>query len=489
MSNAVFGAIDLGASSGRVMAGVFSEAGLELVEISRFANGPVEQDGKLFWNFNALFSAIKAGLLQLGDFAAAHNAKVISVGIDTWAVDYALIDADGKMLATPRHYRDERNHLGVGAVHAMVSQEDLYQENGLQFLPFNTLYQLAAEQLQNEDLLAAADKFLLIPDLIAYLLTGKQRAEVTNASTTGLLDVHTHQWNLGLCEKLRLSASLLPELIQPGEAYGLLRNPDIQHPALSETKIVAVASHDTASAVLAVPNLDADGAYLSSGTWSLIGVETDEPVLNDNASKANFTNELGVAAKTRFLKNLSGLWLIQESLRAWNESGNHVNVAELVEDARKVTTSARINVNDPEFAAPGNMPSRIQVHVSRNGGRAPQTPAEIARCIFESLADAYAISIAEIELATGRKVKRLNIVGGGSQNTLLSQLAADRCNLEVLAGPVEATAIGNLMAQAQNFYSTLGGFDLTKLSGQRAFINKNFAPMKYQPSKEPDGKN
>lgn len=488
MSNAVFGAIDLGASSGRVMAGVFSDDGLDLVEIARFPNGPIELDGKLFWDFNALFKAIKAGLLQLGEFAAARDANVISVGIDTWAVDYALIDADGHLLATPRHYRDERNLLGVGAVHGIVSQEELYQENGLQYLPFNTLYQLAAEQLQNAELLANAHKFLLIPDLIAFLLTGQQRAEVTNASTTGLLDVRSHKWNLELCNRLKISTSLLPELIQPGEVYGLLNNEEVAHPALAETKIVAVASHDTASAVLAVPNLDANGAYLSSGTWSLIGVETDAPVLNDNASKANFTNELGVASKTRFLKNLSGLWLIQESIRAWNEAGNHVSVIELVEDARKVSTDARINVNDPEFAAPGNMPSRIQVHVSRNGGKAPQTPAEIARCIFESLADAYAVAIGEIELATGRKVQRLNIVGGGSQNTLLSQLAADRCGIEVLAGPVEATAIGNLIAQAQNHYSSLGGFDLSNLSGQRAFINHNFAPKKYQPSKDSNGK-
>lgn len=488
MSGAIFGAIDLGASSGRVMAGVFSESGLELVEIARFPNGPVEKDGHLFWNFEALFSAIKAGLNQLGEYAAAHDSKVVSIGIDTWAVDYGLLDHEGKLLATPRHYRDERNLLGVSAVHALISQEDLYQENGLQFLPFNTLYQLAAEQLQNAELLKQAKTMLLIPDLIAFLLTGECRAEVTNVSTTGLLDVHSQKWNLELCKKLNIPIEMLSELIEPGETYGTLNNSDVNHPALSGTKIVAVASHDTASAVLAVPNLDEHGAYLSSGTWSLIGVEADAPVLNDNASKANFTNELGVNSKIRFLKNISGLWLIQESIRAWNESGNHLTVAELVEDARRSTTTARINVNDPEFATPGNMPAKVQVHVSRNGGIAPQTPADIARCIFESLADAYVKALAEIELATGRKVQKLNIVGGGSQNTLLSQLAADRCGVEVLAGPVEATAIGNLMAQAQNHFSTLGGFDLKTLSGQRAFINHNFAPTQYLPSKESNGK-
>lgn len=476
MSGAIFGAIDLGASSGRVMAGVFSDGGLELVEIARFPNGPVEKNGSLFWDFEALFKAIKAGLNQLGEYAAARESNVVSIGIDTWAVDYGLLDDSGNLLATPRHYRDERNLLGVSAVHGLVAQEDLYQENGLQFLPFNTLYQLAAEQLQNAELLQEAKTMLLIPDLIAFLLTGQKRAEVTNASTTGLLDVHSHKWNLELCRKLNISIEILPELIQPGETYGILNNSEVDHPALDGTKIVAVASHDTASAVLAVPYLSSDGAYLSSGTWSLIGVEAPSPFLNEKSSKANFTNELGVDSKTRFLKNLSGLWLIQESLRTWNDAGNYLTISELVEDARKVTTTARIDVNDPEFASPGNMPSRIQVHVKRNSGKSPQTPAEIARCIFESLADAYATAKEEIELATGRKIKKIHIVGGGSQNSLLSQLAADRCSVEVFAGPVEATAIGNLILQAG-----AAGILQNTVSDLRAFVARNFEVKKYSP--------
>jgi rhamnulokinase len=450
MTGKIYGAIDLGASSGRVIAGIFGPTGLELTEIARFANGPKDIDGSLYWDFDGLFESVVSGLLQLADFAEAKGLAVESIGIDTWAVDYGLISKQGGILAAPRHYRDERNLLGVSAVHGLVSQEQLYQENGLQFLPFNTVYQLAAEQLQNPELLAQTGKVLLIPDLIAFLLTGVMRAEVTNASTTGLLSANTQTWNKDLCARLGLDIALLPKLIEPGDIYGTLNLPKLNHPALNNAQVVAVATHDTASAIYSIAGLDEESAYLSSGTWSLLGVLLDEPNLTDAASKANFTNELGVDSKIRFLKNLSGLWLIQESLRTWNETGNHLTVAELLDDAKRTQTDARIDVNDPEFAAPGNIPARIQVHVSRNGGIPPQTPGEIARCIFESLADAYATAISELEQVTGRKINKMFVIGGGSQNDLLCQLTADRCGIQIFAGPVEATAIGNLLAQVKD---------------------------------------
>lgn len=458
------------------MAGVFSGESVELVEISRFDNTPVEKDGALFWNWDLLLAEIKAGLLKLADFAAARGARVSSIGIDSWAVDYALLDQNGQLLAMPRHYRDARNALGVAAVHDLVTQEKLFEQNGLQFLPFNTLYQLTAEQLQDPELFSRAKTILLIPDLIAYVLCGKLRAEVTNASTTGLLNVSTHTWNEDLSKLLGIPAGILPKLIQPGEVYGTLNNPDVSHEALVGTEIIAVASHDTASAVLAVPKLDADGAYLSSGTWSLIGIESDTPILSQSASKANFTNELGVNSMTRFLKNISGLWLIQECIRTWNESGQHLSVEQLIAEADGVTTQARVDVNDPEFTAPGNMPSRIQAHVARNGGIPPQTPAEITRCIFESLATAYAGVLAELESVTGRKILRLNIVGGGSQNSLLSQLAADYCGIEVVSGPVEATAIGNLTLQAAK-----AGLLTNSSSAIREFVALNFPVSRFSP--------
>ena len=459
----ILGAIDLGASSGRVIAGVLSDAGLELHEVARFPNGPLPKGNQLYWDFDALMAAIREGLDKLGDFAVARGTTVSSIGIDTWAVDYGLVDAEGNLVATPRHYRDERNLLGASVVHETISQSDLYRENGLQFQPFNTLYQLTAEQLQNPELLQSATSILLMSDLIAFLLTGVRRAEVTNASTTGLLGVSSHEWNTSLCEKLGIDTSLLPELIAPGESYGALIG--FEHDGLRDTVVKAVASHDTASAVLAVPKLDEHGAYLSSGTWSLIGAELISPVLTEASAQANFTNELGVNDTVRFLKNLSGLWLLQESLRTWG-----LKVEDVLEGAKFEITAARIDVTDPEFAAPGDMPSRIQVHVTRRGQIAPQTPAQITRCILESLADAYASAIRELEEITGRTINQLNIVGGGSQNELLNQLAADRCGIPVLAGPVEATAIGNLMAQ-------------TEIADKREFIAKTFQPKLFRPKK------
>jgi rhamnulokinase len=460
----ILGAIDLGASNGRVIAGVVSDSELELHELARFPNGPVATGSQLHWDFDALFTAIKDGLNQLGNFAAERGQTVKSIGIDTWAVDYGLVDDNGKLLAPPRHYRDERNLLGASVVHEVVPLEDLYQLNGLQYQPFNTMYQLTAEQLQNPELMQKAEKVLLIPDLIAFFLTGVKRAEVTNASTTGLLDVKTHQWNSELAEKIGIKTELLPQLIQPGDVYGPLVGFD--NPGLKGTEVVAVASHDTASAVLAVPKLDENGAYLSSGTWSLIGAEIDKPVLSEFSRRENFTNELGVNNTVRYLKNLSGLWLLQESQKVWQ-----LKIEDLLEGAEHVQTSARIDVNDGEFGAPGDMPSRIQVHVSRNGQEAPHTPAEITRVILESLADAYAAAIRGLEQFTGRKIKQLNIVGGGSQNRLLNQLAANRCGIPVVAGPVEATAIGNLMAQ-------------TNIANKREFIAKSFQPQLFQPQKD-----
>ncbi len=459
----ILGAIDLGASSGRVIAGVLSDAGLELHEVARFPNGPVTKGNQLYWDFDALMSAIREGLGKLGDFAVARGTTVKSIGIDTWAVDYGLVDAEGNLVAPPRHYRDERNLLGASVVHETISQAELYQENGLQYQPFNTLYQLTAEQLQNPELLQKATSVLLMPDLIAFLLTRVRRAEVTNASTTGLLGVKSRAWNTSLCNQLDIAISLLPELIQPGENYGPLVG--FENDGLRGTLVKAVASHDTASAVLAVPMLDENGAYLSSGTWSLIGSELQTPILSDASAQANYTNELGFNKTIRFLKNLSGLWLLQESLRTWG-----LKVEDVLEGAKYEITAARIDVTDPEFAAPGDMPSRIQVHVTRRGQIAPQTPAQITRCILESLADAYAAAIRELEELTGRTISQLNIVGGGSQNELLNQLAADRCGIPVLAGPVEATAIGNLMAQ-------------TEIADKREFIAKTFQPKLFRPKK------
>ncbi|MEY4018730.1 MAG: hypothetical protein RLZZ590_30 [Actinomycetota bacterium] len=462
--NGVFAAIDLGASSGRIVAGVFEGKSLELNEVARFRNGPIEVGGELHWDFDRVYQSILEGLIALGDFAASRGQKVVSIGIDTWAVDYGLIGEDGKLLATPRHYRDERNLLGADAVHALIEQSALYAINGLQFQPFNTVYQLAAEQLQRPDLFAKTKTLLLMPDLIGYLLTGVSRSESTNASTTGLIDVKTGTWSRDLLAGLGLGTNILPELIEPGEILGKLLPAQVSHPALEET-------------VVAVPKLHQGGAYLSSGTWSLIGVELDQPVLNEASARANFTNERGVNSSIRFLKNLAGLWLLQESQRTWAEQGYEPSINDLLADAAKVETSARIDVTDPEFSAPNDMPFRIQNAVARTGGKVPQTPAQITRCILESLADGYLVAIEELKEITGRAVDQLNIVGGGSQNALLNQLAADRTGIRVVAGPVEATAIGNLIVQA-----SAHGVVSADLAKQREFIAQSFKPQTFHPN-------
>jgi rhamnulokinase len=473
----IFAAIDLGASSGRIVAGIFENDRLELHEVTRFINGPVAVGDQLHWDFDRVFQSILDGLVALGEFAEARGQTVTSIGIDTWAVDYGLIGEDGNLLARPRHYRDERNLLGADAVHAIIAQGELYKLNGLQFQPFNTVYQLAAEQLQRPELFEQTSKLLLMPDLIGYLLTGIARCEITNASTTGLMDVASGTWSKTILERLGLNAEILPELIQPGEVLGRLRADRVLHPALANTVVTAVASHDTASAVVAVPELRAGGAYLSSGTWSLIGVELARPIYSDASSRANFTNELGVNSSVRFLKNLAGLWLLQESQRTWAEQGYAPNIVELLVDASRVETTARIDVTDPEFSAPDDMPYRIQSAVARTKQPVPQTPAQITRCILESLADGYRLAIEELENITGQSIDQINIVGGGSQNALLSQLAADRTGIKVVAGPVEATAIGNLVVQA-----SAHGVLPNDLAAQRKFVSRSFEPKTYSPN-------
>ncbi len=477
--SAIFAAIDLGASSGRVIAGVFSPAKVELHEIARFANGPVQIENSLHWDFDALWTAVKNGLERLGEFAEKRGLPVVSIGVDTWAVDYGLIGVNGELLAAPHHYRDERNLLGADAVHAIIEQPQLYAINGLQFQPFNTVYQLAAEALQSPELLGQASKVLLIPDLIGYLLTGVAKAEVTNASTTGLLDVRTHQWNLDLVGELGIDAALLPDLINPGEVLGSLKPGLLDHPAFATTKVVAIASHDTASAVLAVPKLAPGGAYLSSGTWSLIGAELKAPVLTEASARANFTNELGVDNRVRFLKNLTGLWLLSESIRTWTEFGDDLQIAELIDEAALVVSDSRIDVNDPEFSAPGNMPARISAHCQRRGLTVPHSRAQVTRCILDSLADGYVEAIDELERITETKINQLNIVGGGSQNELLCQLAANKTGLTVVAGPVEATAIGNLALQA-----SAAGLLPKNIEAIRAFVAANFEPKTFTPTSE-----
>ena len=462
-------AIDLGATSGRVMIGRVSDGMLELEAVVRFPNGPVRGDDGLHWDFSALFAHILDGLRE----AAHREPGLASAGIDSWAVDYGLI-ADGRLLAEPFHYRDERTARGVEKVHSQIPFEELYRRTGLQFLPFNTLYQYAAEPD-----LPRADVALLIPDLVAFLLTGVRAAERTNASTTGLVDVRTGEWDLELASRLGIPASILPTIVDPGTHLGRLTG-DAEDAVGTALDIVAVGSHDTASAIVAVPLSTPDAAYISCGTWGLVGVELDEPVVSDAAREANFTNEGGVDGRVRFLHNVTGLWLLSESVRTWEaEAGDRIDLPSLLADAASVDGDIPLfDASDPRLSAPGDMPARIAAVLREAGEPVPATRAAFARTIVESIAQAFAGALRTAGRLTGRDIDVVHIVGGGALNRLLCQATADRAGLPVLAGPVEATALGNVLVQARAH----GWFGTdASLETLRDAVVAAFPPERYEP--------
>ncbi|WGM20055.1 rhamnulokinase [Paenarthrobacter sp. OM7] len=472
--NAVFAAIDIGASSGRVMLGrVSPEAGVSLETIHRFPNGVIELDGGLHWDFDALFAEVLRGLAAAAAVARGNGERIVSIGIDTWAVDYGLVNDAGDLTSVPFSYRDERSRATVQRVHSTISPETLYATTGLQFLQFNTLYQLAAEP--NLDGVQA----LLIPDLIAFLLTGERRTEATNASTTGLFDAVGGEWATEFLEALGLPRNIFPELIQPGETVGTLLPGILEQTGLpADTTVVAVGSHDTASAVAAVPAEHEDFAYISSGTWSLVGVELDKPVLTESSRQANFTNERGVDGSIRYLRNVGGLWLLSECQRSWAAEGYTQALPALLDSAAALPAGGpQINADDPAFTAPDNMPDRIRAAVRNTGAVLPDRPAAVVRCIMDSLAAGYARTLADAERLTGRSTSVVHIVGGGSQNRLLCQLTADATGKPVIAGPVEATAQGNVLVQARAAGVVAGG-----LAGLRQLVVAGTSLERYEPA-------
>lgn len=466
-------AVDLGATSGRVMLGHVDGRGagtLELRPVARFQNRPARLASGLHWDLTGLYGDVLDGLGQ----ALRAEPDTASIGVDSWAVDYALLRGD-RMLGEPFHYRDDRTASGVDAVHAIVPFAELYRRNGLQFLPFNTLYQLAAER---DGCLDLADSVLLVPDLIAFQLTGARLSERTNASTTGLVGVETGEWDDELIGRLGLPASVFAPLVSPGESIGRLRSGVADElGAASGIEVVAVGSHDTASAVVAVPMRAESAAYISCGTWGLVGVELEQPVTSDAAREANFTNEGGVDGRARFLHNVMGLWLLSESVRQWEREGATVELSELLAAAASVTSPVSVfDANDPRFLAPGDLPGRIAEWCTEHGVAAPASPAEFARSIVESLAEAFAGAVRTASILSGVDVETIHIVGGGALNELLCQRTADRVGLPVLAGPVEATAIGNVLVQAR-----AQGFAGRDLESLRALVAAAFVPVRYEP--------
>ena len=444
---------------------------LALTEVNRFRNGAVRLPDGLYWDVLGLYQDILAGVRTATRQAAERGGRLAGLASDSWGVDHGLLDARGALLGNPRNYRDARTVPVIDVVHGKIDPARLYAISGLQFLPLNTVYQFAAEP----DL--AGRRALLIPDLFGY-----QAAEETNASTTGLLDARSGRWAPELIEALGLPAGLLPEIVAAGEVLAET-SPDVRGDLGLDDRsdnlpVSTVGSHDTASAVVGVPAAGPDFGYISCGTWGLVGVELDAPVLTDDSRRANFTNERGVDGTIRYLRNVMGLWLLSESIRTWNLHGLDVDLGDVLAAAAALPAGGpRIDPDDPMFLPPGNMPERI-VRASRERGEPLPSvaPEVVVRCILDSLAAAFAAAIADAERLSGHAVEVVHIVGGGSQNALLCQLTADACGRPLLAGPVEATALGNLLVQART-HGVLAG----DLAGLRARVRAAYHLRQYLP--------
>jgi rhamnulokinase len=459
-------AVDLGATSGRVMVGLVGPTTLRLDEVHRFSNGPVRAGGTLYWDVLGIYREVLVGLR-----AAGAQGRVDAVGIDSWAVDYGLLDHAGALLGNPVSHRDSRVDGIRERVVAEIGEERLYDVTGLQQLPFNTLYQLCAEGSR----LQAASTMLLLPDLLGYWLTGSIGAERTNASTTQLYDVRRREWAPDLAARVGVPAPILPPLRDPGTVIGTLLAGVADEAGLpASTPVVAVGSHDTASAVVAVPLENRSrAAYISSGTWSLVGVELEEPVLGDAARKADFTNEGGVDGTIRFLRNVSGLWVLSEAMRVWGDADLPSLLAEAAEAA---PLRSVVDLGAPEFLPPGDMEERVAAACSSSGQPVPRSRGEVVRCILDSLALGYRRVVRQAAWLSGQTPEMVHVVGGGSQNALLCALTASACGLPVLAGPVEAAALGNVLVQARSLGA--GCHDLDEM---RSLVRQTHQLRRYEP--------
>ncbi len=468
---------DFGASSGRAMLGTLEDGKLSIQEIHRFSNDPVILAGRFVWDVPRLFYEMKQALLKL----SRSGMKVDAIGIDTWGVDYGLLDKKGHLLGLPTHYRDARTEGMREKVRAVVPDAELFARTGIAFNIFNTLYQLCAMRDEGDPTLDIAADLLFMPDLLAYLLTGKKGTDYTMASTSAMLNPYTRTWDLELLGKLGIPTGMLGEVKLPGEIRGTLLPEIARECGVDEIPVIAVGGHDTASAVAAVPARDGDFAYISSGTWSLLGAELKAPLCEESVMNASYTNEGGVDGSIRLLKNIMGLWIIQECKREWDRRSDAVGFAELVEMAMKAPAfKAMIDVDDECFLAPGDMPSRIQAYCEKTGQAVPKGRGEISRVVYEGLALKYRWAIERLERDMLKKpVKALHIVGGGSKNVLLNRFTAEAIKRPVITGPDEGTVIGNLLIQAK----ALGAIgDIPEL---RRVVEASFPTKTYLP--ETDG--
>jgi rhamnulokinase len=438
-------ACDLGAESGRVMLARLENGRLTLEEIHRFPSAVVRVLGSLRWDVLRIHEELKAGLHKI----AKRNIPVLGISVDSWGVDYVLLNAVHPMISPPFHYRDDRTAATYEMVRASVGTELIFEETGIQFMPINTIYHLASDVQKSLPILEASDCFLTIGDYFNYLFSDVACVDESLASTTQLYNPRRRSWSDRLIEHCGIPRKIFPKVVQPGTILGPLLPDVCAETGLRDVQVIATCSHDTGEAVAAVPGQGDDWAYLSSGTWSLIGVELAQPLINEAVRAHNFTNELGYGGTTRFLKNIVGLWILQESRRVWAKQGSELDYASLTAEASEVEPfRSLINPNAARFAKSGDMPVHIEAYCRETGQPAPQTRGQFARCILESLALSYRAALDEIEELTGRSIARLHIVGGGSQSALLNQFAANATQREVIAGPVEATAAGNVLIQA-----------------------------------------
>jgi rhamnulokinase len=467
-------AFDLGAESGRAVLGAYDGSRLQLDVLHRFPNGPVRTLEAMYWDVLFLYQEMLAALRKV----AAERGGIDSMGVDSWGVDFALLGRGGVLLGNPRHYRDPHTEGVMDAAFARVSRAAIYRRTGLQFMRFNTLFQLLALQRDRSPLLDAAETLLLIPDLFHYFFTGVKAVEFTNASTTQMLDPAARSWAYDLVQTFGLPTKVLGSIVAPGTVLGPLRSAVAVDTGVTPVPVIAPATHDTGSAIAAVPAEGASWAYISSGTWSLMGAELPAPNLSEKALAYNFTNEGGVDGTTRFLKNIMGLWLVQECRRAWERAGQAFTYEELARLAAEAPPlGSLIDPDDASFILPANMPGAIADFCRRSGQQAPVTPGAMVRCALESLALKYRWVLEKLEELLGRELKAVHVVGGGCQNTLLCQFTADACNRPVYAGPVEATAVGNLLMQARGLGLVCSSKDA------REIVRCSFPVVTYEPQR------
>ena len=464
-------AVDLGAESGRVILGKLENGKLSLEELHRFPNQPVRLPTGLYWDSFRLFHEIVEGLAVAG---RERKLRAEGIGVDTWGVDFGLLASDGGLIDCPRCYRDPHTDGVPEKLFEVVSKADVFARTGIQIMQFNSLYQLYAARLAHSVALREAERLLFMPDLLNYWLTGVQRNEVTIASTSQFYDPKTRRFATDLLEKLGIPGRIVAELIEPGCALGGLLPRLAESTGLGSVPVYAVGTHDTASAVAAVPAEGEDWCYISSGTWSLMGVETPQPVINEQSYNLNYTNEAGVAGRTRLLKNIAGMWLLQECRRAWAAEGERFGYEELMHMAEE-SGPAKAIIDTDAFLQPGDMPARIVEWCKAHSVEPPKTKGEFCRTILESLAHRYNKVLEGLESLIGRKIRTIHIVGGGSRNVLLNQLAANVTGRTVIAGPVEATAAGNLLVQA------IGAGELKDLDQAREIVRGSFEIAEFRP--------